>query len=319
MKDVKFFLTESDSSITEQDIKKITNYYALGVPAVLGTMFSKLRGKRLSFRERLALTYLGGITGMFDDLFDRWNVDPSRIYLLMDNPSSVKPANDFERLFLYWYEGKALQQVSDKLAFREACGPVFDAQKQSLRQLKHHKPSRDEIREITFFKGGVSLLFYRSAIELQANASEKEALYEAGALLQLGNDIFDVYKDLQSGVMTLATEAADIHLLKNEFVNQMHRTIYSFYRINRPVRSINGALHILMAGVSRCIVCLDQLQRLQNSGDGAFKPHAYKRKQLICDMEKPVNIFRMVRHHWLIMLSTMAITKRKYSTEIASK
>ncbi len=316
MKDVKFFLTESDSSITEQDIKKITNYYALGVPAVLGTMFSKLRGKRLSFRERLALTYLGAITGLFDDLFDRWNVDPSRIYMLMDNPSSVKPTNHFERLFKHWYEGKALKQVSDKMAFRDACGPVFEAQKQSLKQLQQHKPSHDDIKEITYYKGGVSLLFYRSALEIQADESEKEAIYEAGALLQLGNDIFDVYKDLQSGVMTLATEAFDIRLLKNEFVGQMHLTISSFYKINRPVRSINSALHILMAGVSRCLVCLDQLQRLQDSGDGSFRPNTYKRKQLICDMEKPVNIFRMVRHHWLIMLTSVAIAKRKKTDEL---
>ncbi len=315
MKDVKFFLTESDSSITEQDIKKITNYYALGVPTVLGTMFSKLRGKRLSFRERLALTYLGGITGMFDDLFDRWNVDPSRIYLLMDNPSSVKPANDFERLFLYWYEGKALQQVSDKLAFREACGPVFDAQKQSLRQLQHNNPSHDEIKEITYLKGGVSLLFYRSALETQATECEKEAFYEAGALLQLGNDIFDIYKDLQSGVMTLATNANDIVALRNEFIRQMHLTIDKFYKINRPNGSISGSLHILMASVSRCLVCLNQLQRLQDSSDGVFRPYTYERKQLICDMEKPVNIIRMLYQHWLILCSSMAIAKRKYRDE----
>jgi hypothetical protein len=315
MKDVKLFLEESDSSITADDIRKITNYYALGVPAILGIMFSRVRGKRLSLSERRALTYLGAITGLFDDLFDRWNVDPSRIYILMDDPTSVKPNNDFEALFLHWYEGKALKQLTDKLAFREACGPVFEAQKQSLRQLQQYNPSDDDIKKITYYKGGVSLLFYRSAMETQATECEKEAFYEAGALLQLGNDIFDIYKDLQSGVMTLATNANDIVALRNEFIRQMHRTIDKFYKINRPNGSISGSLHILMASVSRCLVCLNQLQRLQDSSDGVFRPYTYERKQLICDMEKPVNIIRMLYQHWLILCSSMAIAKRKYRDE----
>lgn len=311
MKDVKLFLKDRDSSITADDIKKITNYYALGVPAILGTMFSRVRGKKLSIRERRALTYLGAITGLFDDLFDRWNVDPSRIYRLMDDPTSVKPNNDFERLFLHWYEGKALKQITDAAAFRDACGPVFDAQKQSLRQMKHYNPGHDEIKKITYYKGGVSLLFYRSALEIQANEMEKEAFYQAGALLQLGNDIFDIYKDLQAGVMTLATLSTDIHTLRGEFISQMHQTINKFYSINRPLRSINGSLHILFAGVSRCLVCLDQLQKLQDSEDGIFRPNAYERKQLICDMEKPVNILRMLYHHFFTIHNSMAIAKRK--------
>jgi hypothetical protein len=310
LNDINVFVAGSDATITAKDINKITNYYALGVPAVLGAIFSGLRGRRLSLRERLALTYLGAITGLFDDLFDRWHIDPSRIYVFMDNPASIKPENDFEQLFLHWYEARALSYIADKEAFREACTPVFAAQKQSMLQLRQHETDVERIKEITYFKGGVSLLFYRSALDMQADSAEQEALYEAGALLQLGNDIFDVYKDLRSGVMTLVTETTDIRLLRKEFISQMHRTIHLFYKLNRPVSDINSAVHILMAGVSRCLVCLDQLQRLQDSGDGVFRPHAYSRKQLICDMEKPINIFRMLRHHWLVVPASIAAKEK---------
>jgi hypothetical protein len=305
LNDINVFVSKGDATITAKDINKITNYYALGVPAVLGTIFSRLRGKQLSRRERLALTYLGAITGLFDDLFDRWNVDPARIYKFMDDPSSIVPANDFERLFLRWYEARALRYIADKDAFREACGPVFAAQKQSLSQLKHNNSGLYQIKEITYYKGGVSVLFYRSALRVQADANEKSALNHAGALLQLGNDIFDTYKDLQAGVKTLATETQDIRMLKAEFMNRLHLTLHSFNKLDRPLGDIQSALHILLVGVSRCLVCLDQLQRLQDSDGGVFRAHSYERKHLICDMEKPVNIVRMLHHHWSLLPLTL--------------
>lgn len=301
LNDISGFVARGDATITARDINKITNYYALGVPAVLGTIFSRLRGKLLTTRERKALTYLGAITGLFDDLFDRWNIDPSRIYVFMDNPASIKPENDFERLFLHWYDTRALSYITDKEAFREACTPVFTAQKQSILQLSGHDTDIEKIKEITFFKGGVSVLFYRSALSKQADEAEKEALDRAGALLQLGNDIFDVYKDIKAGVRTLATETRDIRILRAEFMKQLNLTLRSFYTLNRPKGNIQSALHILLVGVSRCLVCLDQLQRIQDAGDRVFRAHSYDRKKLICDMEKPVNIARMLIHHWSLL------------------
>lgn len=299
--DIHAFVAGGDATITAKDINKITNYYALGVPAVLGTIFAKLRGKQLTTRERKALTYLGAITGLFDDLFDRWHIDPSRIYVFMDNPASIEPENSFESLFLHWYEKRALSYIADKEAFREACSPVFAAQKQSLLQTHRYDTDIERIKEITYFKGGVSVLFYRSALSKQADEAEKVALDRAGALLQLGNDIFDVYKDLKAGVKTLVTESLDIRLLKEEFITRLKLTLDSFSALDLPKRNIQSALHILLSGVSRCLVCLDQLQRLQEAGDGVFRAHIYDRKQLICDMEKPVNIARMLIHHWSLM------------------
>src|SRR5258706_11030885 len=49
----------NDGSLDETDFKKITHYYGLSVPAILGEAICTLRGSEMSEKERLALTYQG--------------------------------------------------------------------------------------------------------------------------------------------------------------------------------------------------------------------------------------------------------------------
>ena len=61
------------SDLTASDISKIKKYYGLAVPAILGNGFSILRGTPLTQSENYALTYLGSLSGIYDDLFDKLN------------------------------------------------------------------------------------------------------------------------------------------------------------------------------------------------------------------------------------------------------
>jgi len=60
-------------------LKKIHTYYGLSVPAFLGEYFCLLRGKMMSDSERYPLTYLGALTGFFDDFFDEKNTPNDHI------------------------------------------------------------------------------------------------------------------------------------------------------------------------------------------------------------------------------------------------
>ena len=46
----------NDGSLDEAACKKLTSYYGLAVPAILGEAFCALRGKKMSATERLAST-----------------------------------------------------------------------------------------------------------------------------------------------------------------------------------------------------------------------------------------------------------------------
>jgi len=298
--DLMRFSETNDGTLSQQDMQKISRYYGLGVPAILGEMFCLLRGSPMTETERVAATYLGAITGIFDDFFDSWRIPPERINQFIHKPETIVPANSNEKLFLEFYVNKDLANIPDRLKFLEASQRVFEAQIESGKQTGNQHIDQSEIEEITFRKGGVSLIFYRMAFGNHLSDAEHDALYSAGALLQLGNDIFDVYKDLQAGVRTLPTTMQSIHELRMVFEKRTRSTFDLFEALPYPKRNIRNALNILQVGVSRCYVCLHQLEQLQKKTHGKFIPTAYTRKELICDMEKPVNLLRSVKYHLII-------------------
>jgi hypothetical protein len=58
---------------------------------------------------------------------------------------------------------------------------------------------------------------------------------------------------------------------------------------------------MLAAIVSRGFVCLHMLQEREKQNNGNFNPGAFTRKQLICDMEKPINLLRTLHHYARIL------------------
>ena len=63
-------LHSNDGSLNKKDFNKITKYYGLAVPAILGEAFCKLNGIEFTELERKTTTYQGALTGLFDDFFD---------------------------------------------------------------------------------------------------------------------------------------------------------------------------------------------------------------------------------------------------------
>ena len=74
--------------------------------------------------------------------------------------------------------------------------------------------SYEVMKDITIRKGAESLLYYRTAFEHPLKNGEEKMLYCLGGLMQLSNDIFDVYKDQKAGVGTLVTTATKIEDLR---------------------------------------------------------------------------------------------------------
>ncbi|PKO95177.1 MAG: hypothetical protein CVU14_12205, partial [Bacteroidetes bacterium HGW-Bacteroidetes-9] len=92
-----------DDSLNENDFRKITNYYGFAVPAILGEGFCLLRGKEMTEQERHAMTYLGALTGLFDDFFDEKEIPEQHIKRLIEFPEKEIAKNANERLFVNFY------------------------------------------------------------------------------------------------------------------------------------------------------------------------------------------------------------------------
>lgn len=289
-------MQQNDGSLDETDIRKITHYYGLAVPAVLGEAFCVLRGSPMSISERWASTSQGAMTGLFDDFFDKQYLSDEAVEKLMQDEATSKPRQSNESLFNIFYR-KALDTVADKKAMQSALGKVYEAQVNSKKQ-QETNCSLSFIHETTFFKGGASVLFYRTAFQPVPSDNETELLYKLGGIMQLANDIFDVYKDRENGTRTLVTEAEHIDDITNLLTSQLAECFKQSVTTGFLPKNSRQFLSILSLGIfSRAMVCLEQLKGLEASSDNRFQVHQYSRKQLICDMDTLHNMLRSAAYH----------------------
>lgn len=286
---------DNDGSLDEEDFQKIRGYYGFGVPAIVGEGFCTLRGSNMSSKERIANTYQGALTGLYDDFFDKTHINHSEILSMMSAPENYQAKTSLERLFIHFLT-KVHHKLPDPAAFNHSFQQVYEAQVESGEQLSADI-SFDNIKEITLRKGGYSLLFYRSVFENPLSTEEETALFNVGALMQLGNDIFDVWKDAPQKIKTLVTDCDHIDEVRKVFDQQLSKSISLVKQSGFSDKNIRRYLNKLLLGISRCYVCLDQLEHLEKFSNGKFSPSAYSREQMLCDMEKPANMIRSIRYY----------------------
>lgn len=284
----------NDNSLDERDFIKITKYYGLAVPAILGESFSILRGSKMSLQERSSLTYLGGITGLFDDFFDKTETSEKHILDLIENQADLVVKSSNEKLFINYYR-KALADSANADIVKQYLYKVFDAQVLSKKQIL---PSinENEIKDITLQKGGISLVFYRSTMDSDISLEEKELFYNLGGLLQLENDIFDIYKDNVDGVKTLATTETKIENLRYLYDSLVENVLLNVHKTKFPTKNKKKFISVILMIVCRGFVCLDMLEEVQRRSNNVFSIEKYERKDLICDMEKPSNILKTINY-----------------------
>lgn len=288
-------MANSDGSLQPVHLKKITTYYGLGVPAILGYGFSLLRNEALSGKERACMTYLGGISGLLDDLFDDQEREVLHLEQFIADPHYMVPSNTYETLLKHLYQ-LGLNNANDPIAVKQKASMVFNSEQQSKLQL-NKELSPEKLRELTFLKGGHSFLFYRLCMDTPLESAEENMVYQLGGVMQLGNDIFDVWEDHQQGIQTLATQAKTISELRIFFTKELERAITLTNSCHYPKKQLEGFTKLILLGMSRVYVCLDQFEKLQDSDSAIFQPEKYSRKQLICDMETLKNKKAACRHY----------------------
>ncbi len=286
----------ADGSIEENDLKKITGYYGLAVPAILGEAFCALRGKAMTDKERLASTCQGAMTGLFDDFFDEQRLSEDALIDILQKPDSFHPASANEKLFLHFYT-TALSNAPEIKMMQQQLYQVYRAQVLSKQQSAPGL-SYEVIKDITIRKGAESLLYYRTAFEHPFKKGEEKMLFCLGGLMQLSNDIFDVYKDQQQGIHTVVTTAKHTRDVRRYFLALLEMAYEAAYKTGYDRRNIKSFMDIISLGIfSRCFVCMDQLEKLEVRTGGLFEPARYQRKDLICDMDAAFNKWRSLKYH----------------------
>lgn len=286
-------VSTNDGSLDEKDFKKIRNYYALFVVAIVGENYCRLRGKEMTERERKILSYQGALTGLYDDFFDRENRDNTQVKEMMNNPFNFIPSNSAEKLFLTFLQQVHLN-LEDKPSFDNIFNEIYTIQVESKKQL-NSQLTAIQLKQISEKKGGLSHLFYRITLNNSLEKEEQTTLYELGSLLQQVNDIFDVWKDLQSGISTFVTTANDIYILKADFELQMKKVQQLLSNLPYKTKHKRACFFQFMILIGMGIVALNQYIELQNKNNGRFEAANFTRKQLVCDMQKKSNLLKLMK------------------------
>ncbi len=291
---LKKSIITNDGTLTEKDFLKINRYYGLAVPAILGEAFCTLRGTKMTESERWVSTSQGVITGLFDDFFDELELPEDQIVNMVNHPENIHSGSSNELLFLDFYK-LSLQKAAFPNLIKEQLMMVHKAQVASIEQ-ENPKINASRIWEITCIKGGDSVLFYRTAFNNLLVKGEKEALFQLGSLMQFENDIFDIYKDFKSGISTLPTTILLVKDLRKLYKKQIRIFIELCHKMDYPSKQVEQFLDRVMPVINRGYVCLDKYQKLEDNNANVFDISSFSRKQLICDMEKPLNFLRTIQY-----------------------
>ncbi|NOZ45424.1 MAG: hypothetical protein GXO79_01430 [Chlorobi bacterium] len=242
--------------------------------------------------ERFTSTYMGIISCLFDDFFDLKGLDRQEIKELMNRENAQQKIAEVS-LFEY-FRNRILKNIKNYELLNEITQKIYFAQVGSQKQ-KSNELNENDLKNITFNKGGYSFIFYALPFFNELNETEQNAIFNMGALYQLENDIFDVYTDNMNGVKTLITEALHISIIKKIYNSQLQVTISAFKKLPYKSQNIQKFLINNLLIISRGEVCLNQLQKLADKTAGKFCIENYSRKELICDMEKMSNIFAWIK------------------------
>lgn len=288
-------LSTNDGSIDKEDVRKIEQYYALAVPAILGEAFAQLRGRPLSHTERLAATFLGASTGLYDDLFDKKQLPEDYIDHMFHHTALIFPQDSFERMLIAsWGKTQELCTAKELLAHFAV---IIHKLQIRTKQQQTGNLSPQAIKQLTFDKGGYSVLLYMSLFYKEMPVADEKLFYHAGALLQLENDLFDVFKDSRSGIKTLVTHADDMAALRDLYAQKWMEVKEYLEQTTHEKKGRKAFARILCAIISRGFVCLDMLEKRQAQHKGVFNPMSFERKYLICDMERPVNLLKTIHYY----------------------
>lgn len=283
------------SEFTLTDLKKIEQYYGLFVPLVIGNMMSRLHGRALTVKERETFTLMGAISGLYDDFFDKHQLPSDAIKEL----TTTYRIDQLAKANIRAYQAfliELVNRIEDVEAFSNTFLDVFDAQVASLQQTTPLATAA--LLTLSREKGGSSVLFYRTALTTRPIEAEQAFWFQTGALGQLCNDIFDLYKDQQEGIYTFASSCGSTSALLDQFNRDRQLWRDCLERVPVPAHHRHQCAHFFeLVLLSRTRVCLHHLAEVEKRY-GSYQPRSWTRKDLVTDMETIANISRQLRYYF---------------------
>ena len=257
------------SQLTSYEARRVKHYY-YGSSYLLG-VFQSINPFPFFIKDRKRYAILAAMASFFDDQ-EKAGREQSI--------ESFGKHIDQRKLLLGWlvFVRKELPGENSE-QFEECLEAVFKLE------------SRDN-PAASLKKGGYSVLLFRYCLSGKLPEQERAALFAFGELIQLSDDIFDLWQDQHYGEKSFALhhfQKQGLEGLQFEWKRKVTEVRSLFSRLENPRKAL-GALHFLTA-LTR--LCLDRYRFLQ-------KKHGTlpltDRGEMVTDMAKPINQFRFLKY-----------------------
>lgn len=277
-------------TIKASALEKIKKYYCLGIPVTCAS-YKKIYGKALSEKERELATLTGIITPLIDDFTDEKTLSDENIEALTSAPEDYTPVTVEEEI-VKSILCTLLKKVPSRDGFLYALNRTIKAQHLSVKQMDKNV-TEEELLHITLEKGAWSHIFFHYLIDEIPSEKTIAAMDTMGGMLQMSNDIFDVYKDYKDGISTIPNTCSDYEAFEKYYTAECRKFCAMARELPYKKEDLEFFITFIAFVMARGIVALRMLKRLQESlGGGTLPLHKLERKQLICDMEKPLNALK---------------------------
>lgn len=288
VREMHSYLETKSYKLSAHQQKRINGHSVIAL--VNNLWFHLLRGTKPSESQKRSEVYIGALAPVVDDMQDEMGYSFADILAICTEKK--KPKEQVEYL-LHFIWSQLIESSTNKEELLNLFVEVGKSQEDSTKQIGG-RLELAALYAITEKKGADATYFFQAIQGVKSNAQEKEAIMFLGATLQYVNDLFDVYKDNRDNIQTPMLEMSDVEaynlLLEKRFLKLMN----TFAALNYPQKHRRKLQISVMAVLSRATICADQLIKLQRSNNGTFDVNAFKRDDLVCDMDKPINIFRNI-------------------------
>jgi hypothetical protein len=279
------------TSLERKQWRRLKHYF-YGT-SYLSFLFSMLRGHSRSREEKYRFVNLSALAYHFDDLADAWqrNKEEIHTYGWQGTIKEYGLHADQSGLALH-----LLKNIEDSLPiarnqqFEGYMERVFRVETEG-RQLQTATMTQSDLMRITREKGGCSVLMFRMMLKDEIGEKEIDAWYRFGGLIQLCDDIFDIWFDKQEGVTTLATSVqtqSDLQNLTDRFEQEVAETYTALQNCNASRKQRCTTWYGMHYMIALTRLCLTHYARLIRRDGNLATDH---RQTLVLDMEKWNNRF----------------------------
>lgn len=281
-------------SFAPEQRQKILKYYGMFITSFLCSSYKRLYGTTLTNDERKRATLFGILTPVGDDLFDIDKLDIESIRHITYEPASFN-ATTFSAKVAKEIQSYELENVPHKKEYLAASKDVLEIQIETAKQTNRNI-AKEELERITYTKGAVSVIIYHQALDTVASKQMLDTLFIIGSLYQLGNDIFDLYKDVRDNIYTLVNTCEDYNAFKEKFIERIKKQNRKIMALPYNEKDKKEFCIVINTINARSLVAIDQFIVLQKKMNQQIDWWKLERKDMICDMEKTKNILKWVSY-----------------------